>query len=167
MDMASAKRIVVVRHAVAEEAQADQPDAQRALTVNGKKKMAKGARGMRNIFPHADFIAHSPLLRARQTAEILATCYPGVSLHETAVLSPGKGAAALNAWLRQQPVERLILVGHEPDLSRWLCVVLSGRRKAFVEFGKASACLVEMPSQAGQARLEWFLTPDLLRALRK
>jgi phosphohistidine phosphatase len=167
MDMVSAKQVVVVRHAVAEEAQADQPDAQRALTVKGKKKMAKGARGLRNIFPHADFIAHSPLLRARQTAEILATSYPGISLHEATVLSPGKGAAALNAWLRQQPVDRLILVGHEPDLSRWLCVVLSGRRKAFVEFGKASACLVEMPSRPGQARLEWFLTPDLLRALRK
>ena len=167
MNGVGGKQIVVVRHAIAEEAQAEQPDALRALTAKGRKKMSKGAQGLKNIFPYPEFIAHSPLLRARQTAEILATCYPGVSLHETAVLSPGKGAAALNAWLRQQPVDRLILVGHEPGLSRWLSLVLSGRRKAFLELGKASACLVVIPPQAGQARLEWFLTPDLLRALRK
>jgi len=166
MDGASGKQIVVVRHAIAEEAQAEQPDGLRALTAKGRKKMNKGAQGLKNIFPYPEFIAHSPLLRARQTAEILATCYPGVSLHETTALSPGKGAAALNAWLQQQPVDRLILVGHEPGLSRWLCVVLSGHTKAFVELGKGSACLVEIPARQGHARLEWLLTPDLLRGLR-
>ena len=58
MDMAGAKQIVVVRHAVAEEAQADQPDAQRALTVKGKKKMAKGARGLKKYIPPRRF--HRP-----------------------------------------------------------------------------------------------------------
>lgn len=167
MGEVNGKLIVVVRHAIAEEAQAAQPDALRPLSAKGKEKMSRGARGLKNIFPDADAIAHSPLLRARQTAEILASCYPGASLREVAVLAPGKGAVAINQWLQHQPVSRLILVGHEPDLSRWLCALLSGRRKSFVELGKGSACMVEIPSPEDNARLEWLLTPRLLRSLQK
>lgn len=167
MGEVNGKQVVVVRHAIAEEAQAAQPDALRPLSAKGREKMAKGARGLKNIFPDANVIAHSPLLRARQTAEILASCYPDAALQEAEVLAPGKGAVAINQWLQHQPVSRLILVGHEPDLSRWLCAVLSGRRNAFVELGKGSACLVEMPPQKGNARLEWLLTPRLLRSMQE
>src|SRR5579863_4308853 len=66
--------LYLCRHAIAADATGELPDAQRPLTPEGMRKFRKGARGL-VAFVGAKAIGHiltSPLLRARQTAEILA-----------------------------------------------------------------------------------------------
>ena len=69
-------KLLLVRHAIAEEAEAfiaaGGTDAQRPLTEIGRKKMRKGANRLRALLGRIDVLAHSPLLRARETAELIA-----------------------------------------------------------------------------------------------
>ena len=68
--------IVIVRHGIAEDREASNraapDDALRQLTKEGRQKMRKAAKGLKRILPALDLIATSPLMRAAQTAEILA-----------------------------------------------------------------------------------------------
>ena len=85
-------RLLVIRHAVAEERDAfavtGQPDARRPLTDDGRTKMKAGARGLRGIVPRLNVLATSPLLRAAQTAEIVSREYGGIESRTVQELSP-------------------------------------------------------------------------------
>ena len=74
-------QVLVVRHAIAEQREEFAPtgkdDSQRPLTHDGRRKMRRGAVGLRAVVPAIDVLATSPLLRAVQTAEILAAVYNG------------------------------------------------------------------------------------------
>ena len=74
-------QVLVVRHAIAEQreefARTGKDDSQRPLTHDGRRKMRRGAVGLRAVVPAIDVLATSPLLRAVQTAEILAAVYNG------------------------------------------------------------------------------------------
>jgi phosphohistidine phosphatase len=70
-------KLLIIRHAVAEErdawANTGKSDDERPLTTEGRGKMARNARGLREGVPSVDLVATSPLVRARQTAEIVAS----------------------------------------------------------------------------------------------
>ncbi len=166
-------RIVVVRHAIAEDrnaaTRARHPDAQRALTPAGRRKMERAAAGLRRILPQPGLVACSPLVRARETAQIITHVYgiPGPAQTET--LAPGFESRALLEWTRHHATDTapVVLVGHEPDLGRWVAWCLGCAGSAPLEFKKGAACLLEFPAVAGpgEARLHWALTPRLLRRL--
>jgi len=68
--------LLVVRHAIAEDkerfAATGRSDDQRPLTEEGRAKMRRGADGLRKVARRAHVLASSPLVRARETAEIIA-----------------------------------------------------------------------------------------------
>src|SRR6185436_6950664 len=65
--------IYIVRHAIAEDAPSKGTgDAARALTEEGRQKMKEAAAGFAKLEFSIDKIFSSPLIRAKQTAEILA-----------------------------------------------------------------------------------------------
>jgi phosphohistidine phosphatase len=132
--------------------------------------MRESARGLRRMLPELESIWTSPLLRARQTAEIVAAAYGETPITESAALAPGAGPEAVAAALREQPAPRgaLALVGHEPDLSQlssWLC---AGVSRSVLEFKKGAACLLALDQGVGvaRARLCWALPPRALRRIR-
>ncbi len=152
--------LVLVRHGAAEDresfAASGRPDAERPLTERGRRKLDGTARGLRALVPRLERIATSPLVRARQTAAILAESYAGPEPLAIRELAPGASRTSLLRWLRRQPREgALVLVGHEPDLgdlARWLC----GSEEP-VALEKGGACLVRVPGDlgAGRAALIW------------
>ncbi len=112
-------KLYIVRHAAAIERTAEVPEEQRYLTPEGRAFIRKTARTMVEKKVNPDLILTSPLIRAVQTADILAEAlsYAG-PLHVADELSPGFGMAALRKVLDTFPaVQELVLVGHEPDLS--------------------------------------------------
>jgi phosphohistidine phosphatase len=152
--------LVLFRHGAAEEregfAQGGGSDAQRPLTERGRRKVYGAARGLAALLPRIDLVATSPLLRARQTAEILAeTCGLPAPL-EIRELQPAAPRARLLRWLRGQTQDAtLVLVGHEPDLgelARWL----TEAPEPFA-LKKAGACLLRVRGglRAGCASLAW------------
>lgn len=167
-------RILIIRHGVAEEAEAGsglkaQEDALRELTKDGRRKMRKAAKALNRVVPSLDLIASSPLLRACQTAEVVASAFGGVRVVQIAALSPRKPPAQLLDWINAHPPEStLALVGHEPHLSTFLCWILTGLQESFIVLKKGGAALIDTstPVAAGRGKLLWVMKPSQLRKIR-
>lgn len=157
------KTVYVIRHAEAEEvhdaAVAGRSDAERQLTDEGRHQLKKGARGLRKLVDRLDLLLSSPLVRAVQTADILAQEFTDAERAEHVRLSPGFDHVKLLKWVGQQPGD-LALVGHEPDLSQWIGYVTSGLPRSLATMKKGSVCRLDMPDTAlsGEARIAWLLT---------
>lgn len=167
--MAPVYEIYLVRHAIAEERGEKWPnDARRPLTSEGRERMRRAARGLERLGIRLDAVLTSPLVRARQTAEIVvAALDPKPSLIAAPSLAPGGTYAAVLAELeKHQRRHRLALVGHEPGLGE-LAARLTGSRKP-LEFKKGAVCRIDLQSlpPAHPGVLRWFATPSILRAVK-
>lgn len=165
-------RLLVVRHAIAEDREAfartHQDDSTRPLTAEGRRKMERAALGLKQVVPELDLLAASPYQRAFETAEIVAQAYDGLTLERVPELAPGAGVDRVVAWLSGRQARGTVgIVGHEPDLSRLVCTLLAGANRPFLELRKGAACLLEFagPVAKAAATLDWFLGPKHLRRL--
>jgi len=146
-------------------------EAVRPLSDKGVKRIRKAAKGLRQLDIRFDCILTSPLPRARQTAEIVASMI-GKSdrLEEISGLAPESTVDHLLFGLtRYQDRDHLLLVGHEPLLGETASRLLGGRQDAGLRlsFKKGSLCRVEIAGlpPVGPAKLHWVLTPKQLRML--
>jgi phosphohistidine phosphatase len=165
-------QILIIRHAIAEERSTfdatGKSDDQRPLTDEGRRKMTEAAKGLRALVPQLDVIAASPLVRAQQTAAIVAKAYGITDVETTSTLTPDAHPAAFAKWARAYGNSDVVAaVGHEPDLGTLVTWLLSGRADSHVVFKKGGACLVECDGAPGPATcsLHWFLTPATLRRM--
>jgi phosphohistidine phosphatase len=130
--------------------------------------MRRAARGLCRVVPAIDRLVTSPLIRAAQTAEIVAERYAGLEPVEVADWGPAGSPQTVTRWLQAQPANLLIAaVGHEPNLS--LCVgwLMARASTPFFAFKKGAACLLEFEGDvdAGAGTLLWALRPSHLRRL--
>jgi phosphohistidine phosphatase len=165
-------QLLVIRHAIAENratfAQTGQDDGQRPLTDEGRRRMEIAARGLRSLVGSLDLVAASPLTRARETAEIVAAAFGGSPVETSVALSPGRSPDEVVEWLKHHAaLERVAVVGHEPDLSDLVSYLLLDEGTSFFVFKKGGACLLEFAGRIGpgDANLRWLLRPKHLRAL--
>ena len=162
--------IYLLRHGIAVEREEHSgPDGERALTSEGRRKVRHVAQAMRAMRLSFDIIFSSPLVRALQTAEIVAgTLRLKRRLQLTEHLA-GAPVAEQISWLRNlRPAPgRVLLVGHEPNFSELTSTLLTGRELMAINFKKAGLCKVsvENPGPKG-ATLEWFLTPKQMELMR-
>jgi phosphohistidine phosphatase len=164
--------VVIVRHAIALDrevaAQDGIVDEARPLTAEGKKRMKKAAAGLRRLIPQIHTLASSPLLRAVQTAQVIARVYGLPESIQTEMLAPNTPPEMLLDWAQIHSADGpLALVGHEPDLSCWVGWLLTGESRAILHLKKGGVCLLAFSGQltAGEATLRWALTPRQLRQL--
>lgn len=164
--------VLVVRHGVAldrvEAASQGVTDAERPLTADGQRRLKGVARGLSKRVPEVDVLLSSPLLRARQTAEILRERYRGLGCIESEALLPDAEPQALAQVLNEHGSARVVaVVGHEPHLSGWVGWSLMGEQRSIVELRKGGACLLRFEGglSAGGGRLHWLMTPALARRL--
>ena len=122
-------RVFLVRHA---EAAPGEPDELRPLTSAGRD--AARALGERLAGEHPTAVVTSPLLRARETADLIARA---CTLEATADdnLAPGATAAALRAAAADKG-STVVAVGHQPDCSE-IVLELTGRDVSFPPAGVA------------------------------
>lgn len=165
--------LLVIRHGIAEDrdafAASGTDDALRPLTDDGRRKMRRVARALTTLVPSLDVLASSPLVRARQTADLVAKAYSGLPVTEITQLEPDHPPDAFAGWVRGQSRRGAVAaVGHEPLLGCIVSLLLAGRTQSFVELKKGGACLVAFPDriEPGAGVLRWVLTPGQLRDLR-
>ena len=131
--------------------------------------MRKEARGLARLGVALDVILSSPLVRARQTAELVAAALdPRPSLITVDSLAPdGTYAAIISDLEKHARKTHIALVGHEPAIGE-LASRLIGSRHA-LEFKKGAVCRIDLDGipPAGPGKLRWMLTPKILRSLRK
>ncbi len=162
--------LLLIRHAVAHERDPRRwpDDDARPLTSEGAARARRAAAGARRLFKRPLRVLCSPLLRARQSADILheAAGWPRAVLCPE--LAPGAGAAPLLTRLQQLQSARVAVVGHEPDLGRLLGVCLGADAPGPFRFRKAGMALVRFAGsvRAGRAELIAFVPPRLLREAR-
>jgi len=162
--------IIFLRHAPAADKEAwartGKPDSERALTTDGRKRAREAAKGLAAFVETVDLVATSPWSRARETAEIAAKAF-GAPLVESNYLLPHRSPGSLAGWLSGLDGERVIVVGHEPHLSKVVSWLLAGgASRSFVGLKKAQAVMLETKkAAAGSATLIWSLPPKVLRAL--
>lgn len=150
-------QLYFLRHADA--ATLAETDDERPISAKGveqAKKVARfcEARGVTGIR-----ILTSPLLRARQTAEIVAK-HLGAKMQEVPWLACGMRPQEALDRLREIPrKEAVMLVGHEPDFSGLVSHLLAVPDAEHIEIRKASLTLLNVDAlEPGGARLD-FLVP--------
>ncbi len=160
--------IFILRHGIAVEPGAPgfENDSERPLVPKGERRLRAAAAAMKKMELSFDLILSSPFLRAKQTAEIVAG---ELKLKKKRLeffdgLVPGGSSKALIQALNElKPApENVLLVGHEPYLSRLIGLLLTGGTDAAaIEMKKGGLCKLEVENLlAGQcARLAWLLTP--------
>jgi phosphohistidine phosphatase len=162
-------KLVLIRHARAEDRALLQRDHARALTPDGRRRMRKASKGLQTLLPGLDVLATSPLVRAQQTAEVIARSYGnGLGITRLPALAPEEPVKGVLAWLHEQPMEAVVaLVGHEPDLGRLTSWLLAERQGSFMRFKKGAAALLDFDQfpRAGNGTLVWFLTGAQLAEL--
>jgi phosphohistidine phosphatase len=157
-------RLYVLRHAIAEErGTGGYADEDRPLTKDGVRKMRAAARGMRAMDLEFDRILSSPYLRARQTADIVASVFSGkVEIWESlkAEVRPQSAVAAL----AKVAEDRILIVGHQPHLGSLVSLLIAGA-DVQINLKKGGLCLLTMEAiRPGPcATLEWLLAPSQLR----
>ncbi len=168
MTVARDLELYLVRHAPAAERGPEWPDdGVRPLTPDGAAKFRKAVDGLAALGVHIDLVLTSPLVRCRQTAEILANGLPGrPRVQALDALAPGGGHTAVIAEAaRVAKRPRVALVGHEPDIGH-LASKLLGMRRA-LEFRKGAVCRIDVDGlpPGGPGRLVWFAMPRMLRRM--
>jgi len=164
--------IYLLRHGIAveRETRGFEDDFTRPLTPKGRRQLRKSAAAIKKLTSKFDLILSSPLVRAKQTAEIVAKelkCKK--RLRFTNALAPGGLASIL---IRQMSREKeapgnVLLVGHEPDLSGLVSLLVTGGKGMQIEFKKGALCKLEADVlRDGQcATLVWFLTPKQMKMI--
>jgi len=168
--MGTPSELYLVRHAIAAERGEDWPDDdKRPLTARGVARFKESVTGLARLGVVVDEIFTSPLIRAKQTAELLAAGLSGKpSVKVLDALSPGHAPGSVLAQLAKAAKRRRIaLVGHEPGLGE-LAAHLIGAGRA-LPFKKGGACRIDVESLTSRraGALSWFVTPKVLRGLSK
>ncbi len=137
-------------------------DSERPLTGEGKKRMQREAAAIWRLDPSLDVIVSSPLVRALQTAEIVAKARGStLRLVTDGRLAPGFGPNHLAAIMAEhRNAKGLMLVGHEPDFSETISQVTAGGRLVMKKGALACVEVEDPPSPNGT--LMWLIPPKVL-----
>jgi phosphohistidine phosphatase len=157
-----------LRHGIAEEPGSWRgPDDERPLTRDGVARMEREARGIDDLSLDLDVIVTSPLLRARQTAEIVGQRLKRRnSIVQDARLAHGFDAEHCRAILADHAdAQSIMLVGHEPTMSETIGRLIGD---ASIELKKATLACVELSQPSARSgTLIFLIPPKILVALGK
>lgn len=166
--MKTPTKVYFIRHGIAANREEYAKDEERPLTKEGIRKTRKVANRLHQLNIHFDLILTSPLLRARQTAEILQTAGLCNKIKESTSLVPD---GDINNWLswyhkwRQTGGSCLALVGHQPDQGNWAEILVWGEVREGLLLKKAGVIGLSLPETGdpvGKSLMFWLTPPKLL-----
>lgn len=157
----------LIRHGEAEEIGGKiKTDFDRPLTDQGIKDIKLIARAMNRMALGFSAILTSPVVRAKQTAEIIAEITHSrdlLQITESLGFPPSR-SGLLQDLKAFQKDDHILLVGHEPNMGL-LSGYFLGNDKMIINFKKGSLIRIDVtrfyPTPRGE--LKWFLTPKQLR----
>lgn len=152
-------KLWLARHGEAADPEHRTSDRERELTELGRRQVAQLTRWLLQREEVPELILHSPLVRARQTAEVVAgELGNGAVVLEERLLAPGVDTSSLLRRLVDSGSTRIVCVGHQPDMSRCLSEMIGGGNCMYspgtiagIEFGHRVA--------PGAGGLRWLADP--------
>ncbi len=160
--------LLILRHGEAGRHSLTPGDSKRALTSEGQQEIADLSNGLKSLGIKLDGVFTSPLLRAKQTAEIVAKSlkFKG-KIEEIASLKPeGNRLEFYNILSKLKRDSVILVVGHEPYLSEMISEAISqsGCRINLKKAGMARIRVIStLPKIKGELR--WLLTPKHLKKI--
>jgi phosphohistidine phosphatase len=164
-------KLYIVRHAIAlPHGTPGMRDDDRSLTEEGIRKMRQAAAGLRRLNCIPGILLSSPLVRARQTAEILLEEFgKDVKIKLTPALAPSGSRTELYGEIAQhaKKVDSLMIVGHQPSLGEIAGEIAWGSPENFVDLKKGGFCAIDVESVQGMPKgsMISLLTPSILRKI--
>jgi phosphohistidine phosphatase len=162
--------LIILRHGEAGKSlEAATRDAERALTVSGRKEVEDVAKGLARLKVEVGCIATSPLKRAKETALIAAKVLKKDDLVEMwdELRPEGETAGLYRRLSKLKRDSGVLLVGHEPYLSGMIGELVSGTKQARIILKKAGVAKVEIstfePKASGDLR--WLMTPRQMKKI--
>ena len=138
-------------------------DEHRPLTERGERQSEALGVCLREREIQFDAVVSSPLLRAKQTAEIVlkASGQTNLDIRFTPALVPDAKPKELARFLLKSSGERIALVGHLPHMAVFAAWLIGGKR-AQLEIKKAAIALVSCGScpMKGNGVLHWLVNPS-------
>ncbi|MBL7958661.1 phosphohistidine phosphatase SixA [bacterium] len=161
--------IYLLRHGIAENIGGKiRSDGARPLTEEGIDLMRDEAKGMKRLGLHFNVVLTSPLVRSKQTAEIVGDVLDcSNKIHNCAALAiPMSVADLMQSFKSFQNDYKVLLVGHQPDLGK-LAGYFIGNSKLSLSLKKGSLCKIEVErlSPTPRGNLKWYLTPRQLKIM--
>jgi phosphohistidine phosphatase len=166
--------LTIVRHAIAvPRGTSGMDDNDRALTDEGISKMKQISAGLCRLEYVPEIILSSPLVRARQTSEILLQAFAkGIELRIIPALAPSGSRQELYreiASLEKKRIQNLMIVGHQPSLGKIAGEIAFGSAEQSIELKKGGFCAIELKSVTGTPKgiLVALLSPSILQRSAK
>jgi phosphohistidine phosphatase len=156
--------VYVLRHGIADDAKQGEPDSSRALTSEGRKKLASVLDRARKGGAAPTSILTSPYLRAKQTARMAAQAFSceGSVVETSALVPSGSPELVWDEVSEYRSEQHLMVVGHEPLLGELVSYLLDSPSLR-VDMRKAALVAISLESLRGSPRgvLQWMITPKL------
>ena len=162
--------LYLIRHGIAAPREDYAKDEDRPLTDKGREKTAKVAKQLYKQNLSFDLILTSPLVRARETAQILQDAGLAAQVEEFTPLAPDSHIQDWISWLTQRypngsSKSSLALVGHQPDLGNWAETLVWGTAHEKLIVKKAGIIGLDIrdtQSPIGQSELFLLVSPKWL-----
>lgn len=145
-------------------------DSKRSLTLGGKREIEEITKGLESLGVEIDYIFTSPLLRSKQTAEIVFNHIKCKNqINELEELKPEGNRLQLYeklSTLKQN--SSVLIVGHEPYLSELIGDAISGRSSR-IDLKKGGLARIRTISLLPkiQGELRWLMTPKHMKKIAK
>ena len=154
-------RLYFLRHGIAEDLATS--DFARELTKRGRRRVAASAKVMRRLGIQPRRIFSSPRLRARQTAELVATALD-MEVSLTEAVNFGFDRADLRSLTgRLGADDEVMFVGHNPDMS----LLVSELTGVDASMKKGGLARVDVPGKMVEdGELVWLIAPKVFDALQ-
>ncbi|TVU53841.1 MAG: phosphohistidine phosphatase SixA [Arthrospira sp. PLM2.Bin9] len=165
--------LYLIRHGIAADRGTYQDDEQRPLTPEGDRKTRQVALTLKQLKIQFHCILSSPLVRARQTAEILQSTGLSFNHEILPALAPDGDIQQWLDWYGNHDKTRekdWALVGHQPDLGNWAEYLIWKKSEDVLIVKKAGIIGIKIPKQGmiqGNSRLFWLTAPKFLLGLNE
>jgi phosphohistidine phosphatase len=161
-------QIHLLRHGIAENAKPDQPDSERALTPEGRKKLREVLKAAKAAEVKPSLILTSPYRRALETAEVAASVlgYKQELLRTKALVPGGEPSGVWDEIRVHKGESEILLVGHEPLFSQ-LTAYLVDAPSLLIDFKKGALVRIDMEQFGARPRgiLRWLVPPKFALAV--
>jgi phosphohistidine phosphatase len=158
--------LYIIRHGLAGIGLEDEAlDHARPLKKKGREQMKGIAKALKQLNTSFDRVITSPLLRAKESAEIINKyCGTIKEVMVTDLLKPGASFEKMTKFLNELKHEKIAIVGHEPFLSGFASYCLSNSKSSFIKLKKGGVLMLEIDGviKPEQCKLSWLMEPNHL-----
>lgn len=150
-------RLYVIRHAAAEPTSPD-GDRGRPLSARGRAAFSQVVAGLRQMAVRFDHLLHSPLVRATETAALLAELAESEPVPTDGLADPPDEALLYEV---RRHGGRVALVGHQPWVSELVSWLVFGRpaEGSALTFDTGTVSVLDGPAEPGSMRLLGLYQP--------